>query len=140
MPIGLSSRSVLNNLANRLSEVGQRQEALGPAQEAVAIRRELAAKAPDAYRPDLAWSLDNLADCLSAIGQRQEALDAAEKRSERWRRTFELPAAYGPWMMTMSEQYLERCEEVGQEPDAELLAPIEEVLERMQEESEGKAP
>ena len=40
----------------------------------------------------------------------------------------------------MCQQYLERCEEVGQEPDAELLGPILEVLERMQEESEGKAP
>ncbi len=55
MPIGPLSPSALNNLANRLSEVGQREAALAPAQEAADLYRELAAKAPDAYRPDLAW-------------------------------------------------------------------------------------
>ena len=49
--------AALNNLAIRLSAVGQRQEALGPAQEAADLYRELAAKAPDAYRPDLASAL-----------------------------------------------------------------------------------
>ena len=39
----------------------------------------------------------------------------------------------------MTRNYLERCEEVGREPDAELLGPIVEVLQRMQEGSEGKA-
>ena len=79
MPIGPISLCALNNLANSLSEVGQRQEALAPAQEAVAIRRELAAKAPDAYRPDLAAALNNLANRLSGVGQRQEALAPAQE-------------------------------------------------------------
>jgi tetratricopeptide (TPR) repeat protein len=124
----------LNNLASRLSAVGQRQEALGPAQEAVAIRRELAAKAPDAYRPALAGALNNLATSLSAVGQRQEALEVADEAVRTLAPHFlKLPAAYGPWMMTMARNYLERCEEVGREPDTELLGPIVEVLRRMQE-------
>ncbi len=46
--------AALNNLGVRLSAVGQREAALAPAQEAADLYRELAAKAPDAYRPDLA--------------------------------------------------------------------------------------
>ncbi|MCK9877274.1 trypsin-like peptidase domain-containing protein, partial [Frankia sp. Ag45/Mut15] len=43
-----------NNLAGRLSSAGRRAEALAPAQEAVNLRRQLAADSPDAYLPDLA--------------------------------------------------------------------------------------
>ena len=64
----------LNNLAIRLSEVGQREAALAPAKEAVAIRRELAAKAPDAYRPDLALSLSVLADRLEELERIDDAV------------------------------------------------------------------
>ena len=44
----------LNNLSNRLGGLGRREEALAASQEAVTIRRELAAARPDAFRPDLA--------------------------------------------------------------------------------------
>ena len=54
MPIAPISPVPSTTWPIRLSEVGQRQEALAPAQEAVDLCRELAAKAPDAYRPDLA--------------------------------------------------------------------------------------
>jgi hypothetical protein len=33
----------------------------------------------------------------------------------------------------MYQQYIERCEKLGREPDSELLGPIVEVLQRMQE-------
>ncbi|MGH3808438.1 MAG: tetratricopeptide repeat protein [Pseudonocardiaceae bacterium] len=59
----------LNNLAIRLAEVGQRQAALAPAQQAVDIRRELAQANPDAYLPDLAMSLNNLANRLAEVGR-----------------------------------------------------------------------
>ena len=61
----------LNNLANRLSEAGQREEALETAREAVTIRRQLAQDSPAAYLPDLAMSLNNLANRLSEVGQRR---------------------------------------------------------------------
>ena len=41
----------LNNLGNRLAEAGQREEALAPAQEAVTIRRQLAAGQPRRLPP-----------------------------------------------------------------------------------------
>ena len=66
----------LNNLANRLSEVGDREAALTAAREAVDLYRALAAQRPDAFRPDLAMSLWVLAGCLDAVGRQQEGLVA----------------------------------------------------------------
>ena len=62
-PVALSPTS-LNNLGNRLSELGRREDALAAAQEAVEICRRLAAERPDAFRPDLAGSLNNLGAML----------------------------------------------------------------------------
>ena len=50
----------LNNLSLRLADLGRREEALAAIEEAAAIYRELAAARPDAFRPDLATSLNNL--------------------------------------------------------------------------------
>ena len=47
----------LNNLSLRLGDLGRPEEALAAIQEAVAIRRELAARWPDAYRHKLEESL-----------------------------------------------------------------------------------
>jgi tetratricopeptide (TPR) repeat protein len=80
----------LNNLANRLSELGRREEALATTREAVDIRRELAAARPDAFRPYLAASLNNLATMLSQLGRREEALEVAREAVESYR---ELAAA-----------------------------------------------
>jgi tetratricopeptide (TPR) repeat protein len=69
----------LNDLANRLSEVGERQEALEVAREAVTHYRELAQASPGTYLPDLAVSLSNLTGFLSGVGERQEALEVARE-------------------------------------------------------------
>jgi hypothetical protein len=68
---------VLNNLGNRLGDLGRREEALEAAAEAVGLRRQLAAQRPDAFLPDLATSLNNLGNRLSELGRREEALEAA---------------------------------------------------------------
>ena len=65
----------LNNLANHLSEVGERNEALEAAREAVRLRRALAEASPAAYAPKLAASLTNLANRLSEVGEQDEALE-----------------------------------------------------------------
>jgi tetratricopeptide (TPR) repeat protein len=69
----------LNNLGVRLSELGRRQEALAPTEEAVTIYRRLAASNPEAWLPDLAGSLNNLGVRLSRLGRRQEALASTEE-------------------------------------------------------------
>ena len=63
-----------NTLAIRLSEAGERGEALEAAREAVRLRRVLAGASPAAYTPDLAMSLSTLANRLSEAGERDKAL------------------------------------------------------------------
>ena len=80
-----------------MSEVGQREAALAPAKEAADLYRELAAKAPDAYRPDLASALNNLATSLSEVGQREAALaPAKEAVAIRRELAAKAPDAYRP--------------------------------------------
>ena len=63
-----------NTLAIRLSEVGERGEALEAAREAVGLYRSLAEASPAAYASNLASSLSNLAGRLSEVGERDLAL------------------------------------------------------------------
>ena len=65
--------------ASGSSELGRPAEALPVTQEAVAIRRELAAAYPDRYRPDLARSLTNLGVRFSELGRPAEALPADQE-------------------------------------------------------------
>jgi hypothetical protein len=69
-----------NNAANYLSSLGRREEALAAAQEAVQIRRELAGARPEAFRPDLAASLNNLATRLSELGRRRRPWGRPRRR------------------------------------------------------------
>ena len=69
----------INNLAIRLSDLGQHEAALAAVEEAVQLRRALAKAHPDAFTPGLASSLDNLANRLGSLGQREKALKAAEE-------------------------------------------------------------
>jgi tetratricopeptide (TPR) repeat protein len=78
--------SSLNNLGNRLSALGRHEEALASAQEAVDIRRRLAAARPDVYTAALASSLNNLGNLLSALGRHEEALASAQEAVDIRRR------------------------------------------------------
>ena len=77
--------AVASKLAYRLSEVGRREEAVPPAQEAVELYRDLAEQNPDAFTPDLAGSLNNLANRLSEVGRREEAVLLAQEAVEFYR-------------------------------------------------------
>ena len=222
----------LNNLGARLSDLGRREEALAAAQEAVDIRRRLAASRPDAFlpdlasslkrsrpsgtgdlgrredalatrrkrpptsiaasrpdafRPDLAGSLNNLGAFLSGLGRREDALAAAQEATDIYRRLADArPNAFLPdgalslnnlsirlgaisagarrpsvprkrrsklcgsiffldcqppsaeWMRKMGRQYLQAAESLGVEPDAALLGPIVEALQRLQASPAGE--
>ncbi len=69
----------LNNLSTHLSGLGRREAALAASEEAVAIRRRLAAARPDEFLPDLAASLNNLSADLSRLGRLEAALAAIEE-------------------------------------------------------------
>ena len=62
----------------------------------------------------------------AALGRNQEAI-------ENYRPYFlAQPRAFVHRMLPMYQQYIERCEKVGREPDEKLLAPIMDVLQGMQ--------
>jgi tetratricopeptide (TPR) repeat protein len=74
-----TAAALLTNLANRLSDLGRREEALSAAEEAVRHYRALAAVRPEVFTADLALSFNNLGAMLSALGRREEALTTAEE-------------------------------------------------------------
>jgi superkiller protein 3 len=71
----------LNNLGVWYSELGRRQEALAPTEEAVKIRRELA-KSNGAYLGDLARALNNLGVMQLAQGEPEQARASYEESLE----------------------------------------------------------
>ena len=71
--------AALGNLANRLGDLGHREQALSRAEEARHLFSTLAAQRPDAFRPGLAMSLSTLGNRLSRLGRREEALTTAEE-------------------------------------------------------------
>ena len=69
----------LTDLTVRLGRLGRLEDALAAIEEAVTIRRELAAARPDTFRPDLATSLNSLCAVLSDLGRAEHALAAIEE-------------------------------------------------------------
>jgi tetratricopeptide (TPR) repeat protein len=69
----------LNNHANRLAEAGHGDHALSMSEEAVALRRELAATNRAAFLPDLGLSLNNHALRLADAGHGDHALSVSEE-------------------------------------------------------------
>ena len=110
-----------------LSQLGRPAEALAAEQEAVAIRRELAAADPDRYRPDLAQSLTGLGITFSELGRPAEAL-AAEQEAVAIRR--ELAAAdpdrYRPYLAQSLSNLGASHSELGR--PAEALAAEQEAV------------
>ena len=108
-----------NRLSIRLSDVGERGEALVVAREAVELYRALAEASPQAYMPDLAMSLNNLANHLSAVGERGEALVAAREAVELYRALAEdSPAAYTPDLAGALNNLANILSEVGKQDEA----------------------
>ena len=66
---------MLANLGYRLDRVGRYEEALEATQEAVTLRRALAADNPAAHRADLARVLADLGYRLDRVDRPEEALD-----------------------------------------------------------------
>ncbi|WP_203972753.1 tetratricopeptide repeat protein, partial [Planotetraspora silvatica] len=69
----------LAGLEVHLGELGRHAEALPLAEEAVTIRRELAATYPDRYRPDLATALHNLSVRFVELGRPTDALPRTQE-------------------------------------------------------------
>ena len=92
---------LLNNYSVFLIAVGDREGALKAIREAVALRRELTAEQPEAFRPNLATSLNNLANRLSEVGDREGALEAIREAVKLYRElTAAQPEAFRPNLAT----------------------------------------
>ncbi|MGI4954572.1 MAG: tetratricopeptide repeat protein [Janthinobacterium lividum] len=79
MDAAAAAATALNNLANRLDDLGRWDEALEAAQEAVKLRRALVAVRPDVFAPSLVSSLNVLATSLGSLGCWDAALAAAQE-------------------------------------------------------------
>ncbi|MEU6235428.1 tetratricopeptide repeat protein [Kitasatospora sp. NPDC047058] len=116
--------SALHDLAAYLSEVGRRDEALAPAQEAATTYRNLANTNPD-HVPDLAGSLNNLATCLAAVGRREEVLAPAQEAATIYRELARGSSnAHLPNLAMALNNLAAALSEVGRSEEA--LAPAQE--------------
>lgn len=87
----------LNNLANSMSETGDRQGALVPSTESVHIYQKLAKANPAAFEPFWAQSLNNLANQLNETGNYRDALAPAMHAVRIYERLVQTnPAVYEP--------------------------------------------
>ncbi|MHA7630538.1 tetratricopeptide repeat protein [Corallococcus sp. M7] len=121
-----------NNLSNRLSDMGQREEALKVAQEAVALYRVLVQRNPDAFQPDLAMSLGNLGTRLSDMGQREEALKAAREAVALYRVLAQRsPDSFQPDLARSLSSLGARLSDMGQREEALKAAQEAVALRRV---------
>ncbi|HEV8579755.1 MAG TPA: tetratricopeptide repeat protein [Thermoanaerobaculia bacterium] len=120
------------HLGNRLSDLGRREDALVATREAVEIYRQLAQLRPDAFRPDLATSLNNLGNRLSDLGRREDALVATREAVEIYRQLAQLrPDAFRPDLAMSLNNLGARLSALGRREDA-LVATREAVEIRRQ--------
>jgi hypothetical protein len=132
--------SSLSNLAGRLLVLGRNFLALSMAEEASALFRELAAQHPAEFCPDLAKCLAMRAICFDAVGRPIHALTSNVEAIRALYPVFiEHPVVFAHNMIPMVRQYWQRCEQLGREPDMQLLRPIIRLLEN-QNLSSGECP
>ncbi|MEQ9335266.1 tetratricopeptide repeat protein [Thalassobaculum sp.] len=113
------------NLSIRLSDLGQHEEAHAAGEEAAVLFRSLTYARPDAFRPDLAQSLNNLSLRLSNLGRREEALAAIEEAVAIRRALAEKrPDAFRPDLATSLGNLSNRLSSLGRREEA--LAASEE--------------
>jgi tetratricopeptide (TPR) repeat protein/MinD-like ATPase involved in chromosome partitioning or flagellar assembly len=119
--------SLLVLVSSRLGELGRREEALAPVEEAVALYRELAGASPQAFTPDLAGSLNNLSNRLDGLGRGEEALGAIEEAVVLRRELADAsPQAFTPDLAKSLNNLSNRLDGLGRGEEA--LGAIEEAV------------
>jgi tetratricopeptide (TPR) repeat protein len=126
----------LNNLANTLSALGRHEEALAQAQEAVRIYAQLAQARPDAFLPNLAVSCGTRGTILTVLERHAEAAASFAQGIRALTPLLQkVPAARAGLMAGLCRDYLQAIERVNSEPDRALLAPVEEIFEKLKQNS-----
>ena len=117
----------LNNLSNRLSDLGQREKALAVIEKAVLLYREVTRVLSDVGRPGLAASLSNLSKHFSDLGQREKALGASKEAVEIFRDLADAsPDAFRPDLANSLNIHSMCFSHIGRREEA--LAAIEEAV------------
>jgi len=124
----------LNNLGVRYSELGRREEALKPTEEAVGICRELS-ESNRAFLLDLARALINLGVSYSELGQREESLKPTEEAVGICRELSESNRAFLSDLASALNNLGVRYSELGRRED--VLKPTEEAVGIYRELSES---
>ena len=108
--------ALLLRVAELHDGLGQRRDALDPAEEATRIFRELAAAEPDRYRPDLAGALTNLGIML---GRAKDAHAAAKEATHIYRQLVATePDRYRPHLAGTLTKLGVTLSELGRAQDA----------------------
>ncbi len=115
--------SALNNLGAQYSNLGRREEALQPTEEAVGIYRKLSQSNP-AFVPDLAMALNNLGNRYSNLGRRKEALQPTEEAVGFYRELSQSNPAFLPDLAMALNNLGNRYSNLGRREEA--LKPTEE--------------
>ena len=120
-----------HNLAGRLDTLGRHEEALVKAHEAARIYEQLAKIRPEAYEPDWARSVGGKRDCLKATKNDHEAAAASLQALQILEPHFlQRPAAHTRLMIWLINNYLADMKAIQEEPNMNLLGPIQELLEK----------
>ncbi|KAF7967648.1 hypothetical protein HWV62_33603 [Athelia sp. TMB] len=117
----------LSNLSVYMSDLGRHKDALAATQEAVGLRRALAAERPEAFSADLAESLHNLSIDLSSHGRHEEALAVIQEAVGRHRAlAAKRPEAFNADLATSLNGLSIRLSDHGRHEEA--LAAIQEAV------------
>ena len=131
-----SLASSLSNLSNLLSSCGQIDDALTASEESVTLYRELVATNRDVFVPALASSLNNLSNRLCECGRTDEALVAVKASLEVLQELFlSFPVGLADRIDVIVGNYRRQCRAAGEQIDADLLLPIDEMLRRVKDQS-----
>jgi tetratricopeptide (TPR) repeat protein len=124
---------LLNNLANRLSDLGRREDALAAAEESVRLYRALAAARPDAFSVEFGRSLWVLGNRKAETGDRDGGTDVLAEGLRVLTPVFAAyPAAVRGMIVGLARSYVACCEAAKREPDGARLTPIVAVLQRIE--------
>ncbi len=133
--------AALNNQANRQSEMGQREAALQSIEEAVKIRRELAARNREMFLPNLATGLQTFGRVLVAAGN---PIAAAAKFAEGLRLitpfALQLPHAHISRAVGLAQDYLSAAQSANLTPEPETLRCLTQIAHLLEQLRDNSTP
>jgi tetratricopeptide (TPR) repeat protein len=131
--------SLETTLANSLSALGRREEALTAAQECRGYLRDLAAARPDAFRPNLAMSLGAMGQVYVSQENHQAGAECFKEGLATILPFFKrLPTAFVRITAALARDYSEACAKSGIEPDGKVMTEAAEVFQALEKEGEEK--